>query len=81
MLQNVLFKNKVVGLLCMANPIIYCLILQNIGVEKGNDYKMKKVIGVIPARYQSSRLLGKPLADIAGKPMLWWVYNCKIVLT
>lgn len=32
-------------------------------------------IGVIPARYQSSRLPGKPLADICGKPMIWWVYN------
>ena len=34
-----------------------------------------KIIGVIPARYQSSRLPGKPLADICGKPMLWWVYQ------
>lgn len=34
-----------------------------------------KIIGVIPARYQSSRLPGKPLADILGKPMIWWVYN------
>ncbi|MHA2937940.1 3-deoxy-manno-octulosonate cytidylyltransferase [Vibrio sp. RC27] len=30
---------------------------------------------VIPARYQSSRLPGKPLADIAGKPMIQWVYE------
>ena len=30
---------------------------------------------VIPARYASSRLPGKPLADIAGKPMLQWVYE------
>ena len=29
-----------------------------------------KILGVIPARYQSSRLPGKPLADILGKPML-----------
>ena len=36
---------------------------------------MKKVIAVIPSRYQSSRFPGKPLADICGKPMLWWVYN------
>ena len=28
------------------------------------------VIGVIPARFASSRLLGKPLANIGGKPML-----------
>ena len=34
-----------------------------------------KIIGVIPARYNSSRFPGKPLADICGKPMIWWVYN------
>ncbi|WP_425665925.1 3-deoxy-manno-octulosonate cytidylyltransferase [Vibrio tubiashii] len=30
---------------------------------------------VIPARYQSTRLPGKPLADICGKPMIQWVYE------
>ena len=34
-----------------------------------------KIIGVIPARYASTRLPGKPLADIHGKPMIWWVYE------
>lgn len=34
-----------------------------------------KIIGVIPARYQSSRMPGKPIADILGKPMIWWVYQ------
>ncbi|MDR0644061.1 MAG: 3-deoxy-manno-octulosonate cytidylyltransferase [Treponema sp.] len=34
-----------------------------------------KVVGVIPARYASSRFPGKPLADIHGKPMIWWVYQ------
>lgn len=34
-----------------------------------------KIVGVIPSRYGSSRFPGKPLADICGKPMLWWVYN------
>lgn len=34
-----------------------------------------KTIGVIPARYNSSRFPGKPLADICGKPMVWWVHN------
>lgn len=34
-----------------------------------------KVIAVIPSRYKSSRFPGKPLADICGKPMLWWVYE------
>jgi 3-deoxy-manno-octulosonate cytidylyltransferase (CMP-KDO synthetase) len=30
---------------------------------------------VIPARYASSRLPGKPLADIAGRPMIAWVFE------
>ncbi len=34
-----------------------------------------KIIGVIPARYSSSRFPAKPLADILGKPMIWWVYK------
>ena len=34
-----------------------------------------KIIGVIPARYASTRFKGKPLVDINGKPMIWWVYN------
>lgn len=31
------------------------------------------VLGVIPARYASTRFPGKPLAMIAGRPMLEWV--------
>lgn len=34
-----------------------------------------KVIGVIPARYKSTRLPGKALADILGKPMIQHVYE------
>src|SRR5690606_6570258 len=30
---------------------------------------------VIPARYASSRLPGKPLADIGGRPMIAWVHE------
>ena len=30
---------------------------------------------IIPARYDSSRLSGKPLADIGGRPMIHWVYE------
>lgn len=33
------------------------------------------VIAVIPARYGSTRLGGKPLLDIGGKPMVQWVYE------
>jgi len=35
----------------------------------------QRVVLVIPARYGSSRLPGKPLADINGKPMIQWVYD------
>lgn len=34
-----------------------------------------KIIGVIPARYASTRFPGKPLVDICGHPMIWWVYQ------
>lgn len=34
-----------------------------------------KIIAVIPARYAATRLPGKPLADILGKPMVQWVYE------
>lgn len=34
-----------------------------------------KIIGVIPARYKSSRFPGKPLVSICGKPMIYWVYK------
>ena len=37
-----------------------------------------KVIGIIPARYASSRFPGKPLADILGESMIQRVYEqCK----
>ncbi|MCS6935154.1 MAG: 3-deoxy-manno-octulosonate cytidylyltransferase [Chitinophagales bacterium] len=34
-----------------------------------------KAVGIIPARYDSTRLPGKPLADIAGKTMIRRVYE------
>lgn len=34
-----------------------------------------KVLGVIPARYGSSRFPGKPLIDLKGKPMIQRVYE------
>ena len=35
----------------------------------------KKILGVIPARYASTRLPGKVLADLCGKPMIRHVYE------
>lgn len=34
-----------------------------------------RTIGIIPARYASTRLPGKPLADIWGKPLIQYVYE------
>ncbi len=35
------------------------------------------IVGIIPSRYSSTRLPGKPLAMIGDKPMVQWVYeNC-----
>lgn len=37
--------------------------------------KTQRIIGVIPARYGSSRFPGKVLKEINGKPMIQWVYE------
>ena len=34
---------------------------------------MSEVLAIVPARYQSSRFPGKPLALIHGRPMFWHV--------
>ena len=34
-----------------------------------------KILGIVPARYGSTRFPGKPLAMIAGKPMVQWTYE------
>lgn len=39
------------------------------------DTKYNQILGLIPARYASSRFPGKPLADIGGKPMIQRVYE------
>jgi len=37
--------------------------------------KNMKTVVIIPSRYGSSRFPGKPLAQIAGKPMIQWVFE------
>jgi len=45
-------------------------------VKKGKEKKTDSIIlGVIPARFASSRLMGKPLADIGGKTLLQHTYE------
>ena len=34
-----------------------------------------RVVGIIPARFKSSRFPGKPLAEIHGRPMIYYVYT------
>lgn len=48
-------------------------------LARGNENKIylfkrpQKVYGVIPSRYGSSRFPGKPLFELAGKPLVAWV--------
>ncbi len=35
---------------------------------------MLKIVAIIPARYNSSRFRGKPLAEVAGRPLIEWTY-------
>lgn len=41
----------------------------------GKGGRKMKVVAIIPARYGSNRLPGKPLAEIGGKPMIVRVYE------
>lgn len=45
--------------------------------------RFQNILGLIPARYASTRFPGKPLADIGGKPMIQRVYEqaCKVLPT
>jgi 3-deoxy-manno-octulosonate cytidylyltransferase (CMP-KDO synthetase) len=72
--------------------LAYALFDQNLeiqGFDLSQEKNMKthkcKIMGVIPARYESSRFPGKPLADICGKPMIYWVARrvsqCKMLDT
>ena len=43
--------------------------------DKNHKKRLPPCYGIIPARYQSSRFPGKPLADILGRPMIWHVFE------
>lgn len=40
-----------------------------------NTHAPGHVVAIIPARFGAQRLPGKPLVEIAGKPMVQWVYE------
>ena len=49
-------------------------------LQSRTTIRSPKIIGLIPARWQSSRFEGKPLKLINGKPMIERVYNqCSLV--
>ena len=43
--------------------------------EEPRAARRDKAVGIIPARLAATRLPNKPLLDIAGKPMVQWVYE------
>ena len=49
--------------------------LRTLNSELRTPNSNMKVYGIIPARYGSTRLPAKVLADIAGKPLIEWVYD------
>ena len=42
---------------------------------KLKDKQVMNFLGIIPARYASTRFPGKSLADLMGKPVIQWVYE------
>jgi 3-deoxy-manno-octulosonate cytidylyltransferase (CMP-KDO synthetase) len=40
-----------------------------------------RILGVIPARMGATRFPGKPLADLAGRPLIQWVYEAAAACT
>ena len=43
--------------------------------SEDRDASSLRVLGVIPARYGSTRFPGKPLANLGGRPMVWHTYS------
>jgi 3-deoxy-manno-octulosonate cytidylyltransferase (CMP-KDO synthetase) len=42
------------------------------------EFSISSMHIIIPARYASTRLPGKPLADVAGRPLIQRVYDCAV---
>src|SRR5208282_2831285 len=57
-----------------STPCYYAAIGRNAGRFMASSQSVK-VLAVIPARHASSRFPGKPLASIAGKPMIQHVFE------
>src|SRR5690554_1515451 len=46
--------------------------------ERWNEEMKRRVVGIIPARMGSTRLPGKPLMLIEGRPLIQWVYEAAV---
>lgn len=44
-------------------------------VSNSKEIDAMKAVGIIPARFGATRLPGKPLRILAGKPLIRWVYE------
>jgi 3-deoxy-manno-octulosonate cytidylyltransferase (CMP-KDO synthetase) len=47
-------------------------------VNHTGENPQPQAVAIIPARFGSTRLPGKPLLEIAGKPMICWVVECAL---
>eukprot|EP00899_Mesostigma_viride_P008406 jgi/Mesvir1/17567/Mv08810-RA.1 len=67
-------KNNVVGAALVAAAVAAAgLVATRTGLC--GPRKRTRVVGVIPARYKSTRFPAKPLVEILGKPMIQWTYE------
>jgi len=44
-------------------------------MEAGLDVRDGRILGIVPARWRSVRLPGKPLIDVGGRPLIEWVWR------
>jgi 3-deoxy-manno-octulosonate cytidylyltransferase (CMP-KDO synthetase) len=66
--MNVPFAERNIVVLIFAVPVVFPAGLPP-------THRSCRVVAIIPARYRSSRLPGKPLASIDGRPMIEHVYR------
>lgn len=74
--KRLLEKNSVPSVFSMVDLKLFIVS----DVPRGHEELLREnpsmeIVGIIPARYQSTRFPGKPLADLHGKPMIQHVFE------